>query len=90
MIKRKKIFKLICIILLLIILFLSFLFKCKKGDVNHDGKYSTIDVILVQRYILGLDNPCLIDKYYYMDVNGDFIIDEKDIKKIQQKIVGLE
>lgn len=87
--KRKKIFKLIYIILLLIISFLSFFFKCKKGDINHDGKYSTIDVILVQRYILGLDNPCLIDKYY-MDVNGDFAIDGKDIKKIQQKIVGLE
>lgn len=87
--KRKKIYKIICIIVLFIIFFLSFTFKYQKGDINHDNKYSTIDVILVQRYVLGLDNPCWIDKYC-MDINSDFVIDEKDIEKIRCKIVGLE
>ena len=86
--RNKKLIKSI-FITLLIILFLSFTSKYQKGDVNHDGKYSTVDVVRVQRYILGLDDPCLIDKYC-MDANSDFAIDEKDIEKIQRKIVGLE
>ena len=85
---KKKIYKIV-IALLFLIVFISTLLKYQKGDINHDGKYSAIDSVRVQRYILGLDNACLIDKYC-MDVNGDFVINEKDVEKIHQKIVGLE
>ena len=84
---KKKTYKTVIALLFLIVI--STLLKYQRGDVNHDGKYSTVDVVRVQRYILGLDNPCLIDKYC-MDANSDFAIDEKDIEKIQRKIVGLE
>ena len=60
-----------------------------KGDVNHDGKISCIDVVKVRRYILGLDDPNLIDKFC-MDVNCDFVIDDEDIDGIRRIIVGLD
>ena len=70
-------------------MFLLILPKYQKGDINHDGKYSTIDVVYIQRYIAGLDNPSCIDKFY-LDANGDFAINEQDIEYVQRKIVGLE
>lgn len=60
-----------------------------RGDVNGDGKISTIDIVKVQRIIVGLD-PLTDANLMLADVNGDGKVSTIDIVKIQRHIVGLE
>ena len=55
------------------------------GDVNGDGNISTLDIIKIQRIIVGLDINDV-----RADVNGDGQVSALDIIKIQRHIVGLE
>ena len=60
-----------------------------KGDLNGDGKISALDIVRVQRLIVGIDaqtNAMLAAG----DINGDGKISALDIVKIQRHIVGLE
>lgn len=60
-----------------------------KGDLNGDGKISTIDIVKVQRIIVGLD--ALTDANILIaDINGDGKVSTIDIVKGQRHIVGLE
>ena len=71
-----SVIKIISIIILLFGFFIVtnlFLYKY-KGDVNHDDKVSSIDIIYIQRYL-------------HMDC--DFKITNNDIYIIQKKIVEL-
>lgn len=61
----------------------------KRGDLNGDGKISALDIIKVQRLIVGLD-PTLDEVLPVADVNQDGKISALDIIKIQRHIVGLE
>lgn len=56
-----------------------------KGDLNGDGNVSALDIIRIQRMIVGLD---AID--YAADLNGDGQVTALDIIKLQRHIVGLE
>ena len=60
-----------------------------RGDMNNDGKISVLDIIKLQRIIVGLDanTPESLSKG---DINGDGKISVLDIIKIQRHIVGLE
>lgn len=56
-----------------------------KGDVNGDGKISVLDIIKIQRVIVGLDSydaAC--------DVNGDGKVSVLDVVRLQRHIVGIE
>lgn len=56
-----------------------------KGDVNGDGKISVLDIVKIQRVIVGLDatnTAC--------DVNGDGKVSVLDIVRLQRHIVGIE
>lgn len=81
----KRICKLI-ITMLVSIMFIITLPKYDKGDVNNDGVLNYKDIVKIQRYILGLDDSSLKDKYY-LDANSDFVINEKDIEYVQHKIM---
>ena len=60
-----------------------------KGDLNGDGKISTVDIVKVQRIIVGLDE--LNDTNLIVaDINGDGKVSTIDVVKIQRHIVGLE
>lgn len=56
-----------------------------RGDVNGDGNISALDIIKIQRIIVGLDINDV-----RADVNGDGQVTALDIIKIQRHIVGLE
>jgi len=59
------------------------------GDVNGDGKINVLDIVKLQRIIVGLetaDSAMLA----VADLNGDGKITVLDIVKIQRHIVGLE
>ena len=60
-----------------------------KGDLNGDGKISALDIVRVQRLIVGLDSQTDA-AVKAADVNGDGKISALDIVKIQRHIVGLE
>lgn len=60
-----------------------------KGDLNGDGKISTVDIVKVQRIIVGLD-ALTDDILAVADINGDGKVSTIDIVKIQRHIVGLE
>ena len=60
-----------------------------KGDLNGDGKISTIDIVKVQRIIVGFD-AVNEDNLAVADINGDGKVSAIDIVKIQRHIVGLE
>lgn len=56
-----------------------------KGDLNGDGNISALDIVRIQRMIVGLDAVDMT-----ADLNGDGQITALDIIKIQRHIVGLE
>lgn len=73
------------IVLFIIITFIHYLFK---GDINHDYKISTLDIVTIQRYTNGYnDNLSICDKFL-MDINLDFRIDEDDINELKKIIVN--
>lgn len=56
-----------------------------KGDLNGDGRINTVDIVKVQRIIVGLDGSNSA-----ADINGDGKVNTVDIVKIQRHIVGIE
>ena len=61
----------------------------KKGDLNGDGKITALDIVKLQRLIVGLD-ALNSDVLAIADINGDGKVTALDIVKIQRHIVGLE
>ena len=60
-----------------------------KGDLNGDGKISALDIVRVQRMIVGIDS--VTDEALAAgDLNGDGKISALDIVKLQRHIVGIE
>ena len=61
----------------------------KKGDLNGDGKITALDIVKLQRLIVGLD---ALDSNVLViaDINGDGKVTALDIVKLQRHIVGLE
>lgn len=61
----------------------------KRGDLNGDGKINAIDIVKLQRIIVGIDK---LDSNLLAagDLNGDGKITAVDIVKIQRHIVGIE
>ena len=60
-----------------------------RGDLNGDGKINALDIIFVQRLIVGLDQ-LTDEKKALADINGDGKVNALDIIYIQRHIVGLE
>ena len=56
-----------------------------KGDINGDGKISILDIVKLQRIIVGLDASDMA-----CDINGDGKVSVLDIVKLQRHIVGIE
>ena len=61
----------------------------RPGDLNGDGKISALDIVKVQRIIVGLDS-LNSENLAAGDLNGDGKISALDIVKLQRHIVGLE
>ena len=61
----------------------------KRGDLNGDGKITALDIVKLQRLIVGLD---ALDSNVLAiaDINGDGRVTALDIVKLQRHIVGLE
>lgn len=57
------------------------------GDVDLDGEVSIFDVTAVQRYIRG--SSLSQEQRKAADVNGDFMIDENDVRLIQEYLASL-
>lgn len=57
-----------------------------KGDVNGDGKISVLDIVKIQRVIVGLDSA----DSAACDINGDGKVSVLDIVRLQRHIVGIE
>ena len=60
-----------------------------KGDLSGDGKINALDIIFIQRLIVGLDKVTDTKKAL-ADINGDGKINALDIIFVQRHIVGLQ
>ena len=63
--------------------------SASKGDVNGDGKISVLDIVKIQRVIVGLDTADAA-LTAACDLNGDGKVSVLDIVKLQRHIVGIE
>ncbi len=63
--------------------------SAKRGDMNGDGKISAIDIVYVQRLIVGVDKTNTTN-LALGDINKDGKISAIDIVYIQRHIVGIE
>ena len=59
-----------------------------KGDINGDGKINSLDVLKLQRYLLGLETIPEKGKLA-ADFNGDGKVNSQDLLLLQKKILGL-
>ena len=67
----------------------AFYHPAEPGDLNGDGELSMKDVLMMRRYIAGLDT--LTDAQIAAgDLNGDGDIDMKDVLKARRIIAGLD
>lgn len=73
------------VVLFMIFTFIHCLFK---GDINHDNNISTLDIVVIQRYINGYDNKLSIYDKFLMDVNMDFKINKEDIDELRKIILN--
>lgn len=60
-----------------------------RGDVNGDGKISVLDIVKIQRVIVGLDRADSAVNAA-CDINGDGKVSVLDIVRLQRHIVGIE
>ena len=60
-----------------------------EGDLNSDGKVSTTDIVLMRRYIAGLDSSNE-KAVLAADINGDGKVSTTDLVKIRRILAGLE
>ena len=58
------------------------------GDINGDGKINSLDVLKLQRYLLGLETISEKGKLA-ADLNGDGKVNSQDLLLLQKKILGL-
>ncbi len=58
-----------------------------EGDLNQDFKVSTVDLILLQKYLLGVDNLDE-DSFLRADVNGDESTDVYDIIALKRILIS--
>lgn len=62
--------------------------EIKKGDVNGDGKITSMDYVLVKNHILGI-GALINDSAIAADVNGDGKITSTDYVLIKNHILGI-
>ena len=59
------------------------------GDINGDGTFDVLDVILMVGIILALEDDYTICQQYASDINTDGIIDILDIIGLVNIILGM-
>ncbi len=59
-----------------------------SGDVNGDGKINSLDVLKLQRYLLGLEHLSDAGKAA-ADLNGDGKVNSQDLLLLQKKVLGM-
>lgn len=59
------------------------------GDVNCDGKLSSVDLLIAQKHILGISELKNEAAVSAADFNGDGKVNSKDLLACQKKILGL-
>lgn len=74
------------ILLILLVLLLVCACAPPRGDVNRDGKADAIDLLLIQKHVLG---QIVLDgvRGYAADVNRDGFITEKDVEKLRCQLI---
>ena len=61
------------------------------GDVNNDGKISSIDALLVLKHVAGIENSILTGTYLAAaDVNKDSKVSSLDALLILKRVAGIE
>jgi len=56
------------------------------GDVNGDGKITTLDLAAIQRHIIGMKQ---LDNIHLADVNYDDMVNSVDIAFVMRYILGV-
>ena len=59
-----------------------------SGDINGDGKVNSLDVLKLQRHILGLEKLTESGRSL-ADLNGDGKVNAQDLLLLQKKVLGL-
>ena len=59
-----------------------------SGDINGDGKTNSLDVLKLQRFLLGLET-IPEDRKAAADLNGDGKVNSQDILLLQKKVLGM-
>ena len=59
-----------------------------SGDINGDGKANSLDVLKLQRYLLGLETLSEAGKTA-ADLNGDGKVNSQDLLLLQKKVLGM-
>lgn len=55
------------------------------GDVNNDSRIDSFDVVLLRKAIVNSDSSLKIES---ADLNGDNIIDSRDLRELEQFVLG--
>jgi len=83
----KKILITISLLVLISILAFAHLSKSLSGDVNCDGRVSITDLVILHRYIEGLEiMPCPKNA----DMNNDGKVNELDLNLLRDQLAGIK
>lgn len=59
-------------------------------DVDHDNGVSTLDIVMIQRHILGIEKLPSTYKYLAADVNNDQKINSLDLVELRKIVLGTQ
>ncbi len=92
--RRKRSSAKFAFILLSLFLFLTLFpspaIAAQLGDVNGDGQINVLDVVMVMKHVLDIDDPLTPAQQELADMNGDGLLNVLDATLVMQKALGFE
>ena len=87
--KKKKRTRIILIFIVAAVILSISITPRIQGDINGDGEVSLRDLLLLQRYLLRIEDVPYTELRNY-DVNGDGVVNEKDLDMLRNILLGIE
>ncbi|QNO14915.1 hypothetical protein HYG86_09085 [Alkalicella caledoniensis] len=87
--KKKAVMIFLAVLLLAVLVIVVIPEKYEIGDISKDGEITILDLLIIQKHVLGLEEIPNKD-LQLADFNGDGYVNEKDVEALQNYLLGIK